>query len=495
MEQVCMFPSIRLDASSQTPLYRQLSERIKELIASQKLTRGERLPATRELAGGLGLNRTTVSAAYAVLESEGLIQGHVGRGSFVLGEADSSGRGLNWEQFLPPLEAAAPQVPTAPGTISFASSRPAEELFPVEAFRLSCEEVLSGAEAGSILQLGSPAGYPPLRHHLLDEARRTGVARAGDDLIVTNGCQQALDLIQRVLVRPGELVLVEDPVYPGLKNVFLKAGARLEGVPMGPDGLDVEALDRIARRAKPRLLVTTPNFQNPTGATLAAGARRSVLGIVRAAGCVLVENDIYGELRYEGEPAAPIKHLDETGDTILLRSFSKLTFPGLRVGWILGPKPLVARLAEAKQLADLHTDQLSQAALLRFVESGRLDAHRARVLPAGAERLKAVLQACERYLPAGTVFTRPQGGMNLWVRLPEPLDASELLAHAHRRGVSYLPGWYFEVSRRDPGGLRLCFAALQPEKIRAGLAILGEIFSSELASARLERYEPAPAVV
>jgi 2-aminoadipate transaminase len=156
---------------------------------------------------------------------------------------------------------------------------------------------------------------------------------------------------------------------------------------------------------------------------------------------------------------------------------------------------LIARLAEAKQLADLHTDQLSQAALLRFVESGRLAAHRACVLAAGAERLRAILEACERYLPAGSAFTRPQGGMNLWVRLPEPLDAGDLLAAAHRRGVSYLPGRYFEVSRREPGGLRLCFAGLEPEKIRTGLEILGSIFSAERARVRLERHEPAQAMV
>jgi 2-aminoadipate transaminase len=447
------------------------------------------------LAGLLGLNRTTVSAAYALLESEGLIQGHVGRGSFVLGEPAASSTGLNWERLLPPPDAAAPQPPATARLISFASSRPAEDLFPIEAFRRSCEEALAGPDAAAVLQLGSPSGYAPLRQYLLEEARREGVAGAGDDLIVTNGCQQALDLIQRVLVRPGDLVLVEDPVYPGLKNLFLRAGAQLAGVPVSAGGLDVEALERIAARARPRLLVTTPNFQNPTGATLPAEARRAVLRVARAAGCVLVENDTYGELRYEGAPVAPIKHMDHAGDTVLLRSFSKLSFPGLRVGWVIAPKPLAARLAEAKQLADLHTDQLSQAALLRFAQSGRLEAHRARVLAAGAERLRAALEACEAYLPPGTAFTRPSGGMNLWVRLPEPLDSGDLLARAHRRGVSYLPGRFFEVSRRAPGGLRLCFAGLDPDKIRSGLAILGEIFSTELARARMERYEPAPAVV
>lgn len=489
-----MFPELHLDPASDEPLYRQLSDAIKELIGDGRLRKGERLPATRELAGLLGLNRTTVSAAYALLESECLVQGHVGRGSFVLSEPRPPSAGLNWEQLLP-APGPAPPAPAASDGISFSSSCPAEDLFPIEAFRRTCEEVLAGPDASAVLQLGSPAGYAPLRHHLLDEARREGVARAGDDLIVTNGCQQALDLMARVLVRPGDAVVVEDPVYPGLKNVLLKAGAQLVGVPAGVEGLDIGALERAVIRTRPRLIVTTPDFQNPTGGTLPAEARRAVLRIARSAGCVLVENDIYGELRYEGEAAPAIKRIDETGDTVLLRSFSKLTFPGLRVGWALAPKALVARLAEAKQMADLHTDQLSQAVLLRFAVSGRLKEHRARVLAAGAERLRTVLEACQRSLPAGTLFTQPQGGMNLWVRLPEPLDAGDLVARAQREGVSYLPGRYFEVSRREPGGLRLSFAALPPEKIRAGLAILGRVFSSELARARLERREPAPALV
>jgi 2-aminoadipate transaminase len=487
-----MFPAIQFAPGAEEPLYRQLYDRIRDLIASGAVATGDKLPATRELAGKLGLNRATVSAAYALLESQGLIQGHVGRGSFVLAEPASAG--LNWDQLLPAAEPPSPS-PVSSQTISFSSSRPAEDLFPLDAFRRSCQEALAGAEASSILQLGSPAGYAPLRHFLLDQARREGLVRAGDDLIITNGCQQALDLVERVLLRPGDAVAIEDPVYPGLRNLFARRQAQLFGLPMGPEGVDIEALERTLLRARPRLVVLTPNFQNPTGATLRPETRRAVLRAVRTAGAVLVENDIYGELRYEGEPAAPIKQLDDSGHTVLLRSFSKVTFPGLRVGWVIGPKPLLARLAEAKQLADLHTDQLSQAVLLRFAESGRLAAHREQVLAAGRERLRAVLEAAETSLPAGSWFTRPQGGMNLWVRLPEPLDASELLGRAQREGVSYLPGRYFEVTRREPGGLRLSFAALAPDKIRAGLAILGRVFQSELARARSERYEPAPAVV
>src|ERR1700722_11097367 len=193
---------------------------------------------------------------------------------------------------------------------------------------------------------------------------------------------------------------------------------------------------------------------------------------------------------------APNKESGDGGHIILLRSFSKITFPGLRVGWALGPRELIARVAQAKQLADLHTDQLAQAVLLRFAESGRLAAHRARMLQAGAERLAAVLSACDRYLPAGSRLTRPQGDLKQEVRLPEPLDAGDLLARAYRENVSYLPGKYFVVSRFEPGALRLSFAGLAPAEIRKGLAILGGIFSSELERARAHRmFDPAPAMV
>lgn len=488
-----MLPALQLDQTSDTPLYRQLYEQIKESIASGHLGKGERLPATRELAGLLGLNRTTVSAAYELLESEGLVKGHVGRGSFVSEGAEAAG--FDWSRVLDQADApAAPPLAIDGEGIDFSSSRPSEDLFPLEAFRASCEEVIHDRRIAGILQLGSPLGYAPLRHHLLDAARKEGAAQPDDDVLITSGCQQALDLIQRVLVRPGDAVLMEDPVYPGLKNVFARSGVQVAGVGVGPNGIDLEQLERALAKERPRLVAVTPNFQNPTGVTLPLAARQALRRM--ASHTVVIENDTYGSLRYEGEPLPTIKQLDLAGDVVLLRSFSKIAFPGLRVGWVIGPRAFLRRLAEAKQWADLHTDQLSQAVLLRFLESGRLEAHHARVLEAGRARLAAVLEACERYLPRQTRFTRPQGGMNLWVRLPEPLDAGELLSRAQRENVAYLPGKYFAVSRHEPGSFRLSFAALAPDKIHAGIAILGEIFSNELERVRVSRdSEPASAIV
>jgi 2-aminoadipate transaminase len=489
-----MLPIGHFDESSNSPLYRQLYLKIKQLIESKQLTKGDRLPATRELAGQLGLNRTTVSAAYELLESEGLITGHVGRGSFVATEFAKRTQ-LIWPELLEP-QTQSPAAPASTPLASFSSSRPSELLFPLEEFRSTCTEVINSAEAPTILQLGSPSGYPALRRYLLEISRAEGVARDSDDILITSGCQQTVDLLQRILVRNGETVLLEDPVYLGVRHVFERGGARLIGVPVGENGIDLESLERLIAREHPRLLVVTPNFQNPTGTTIPLASRQALLRITQPAGVIVVENDIYGPLVYEGDPVASLKRLDATGDTVLLRSFSKLAFPGLRVGWVIGPRPLIEKLTEAKQWSDLHTDQLSQAVLLRFAESGRLEQHRRRMLAAGRERLHAVLSACEKYLPRETSFTRPRGGMSLWVRLPAGLDAGEMLSRAEREGVSYLPGKYFAVSHPEPNSLRISFAGMTPDQIRPGIAVLGRIFQNELE--RMRAHSPlieAPAMV
>jgi DNA-binding transcriptional MocR family regulator len=488
-----------LNPQGDAPLYRQLFEQIADQIRSGRLVRGARLPATRELAGLLGLNRATVSAAYEMLESSGLISGHVGRGSFVTGgEAapSASNRGLDWKLLLGrhevPANYAAP--PGKKDLISFVVSRPSDALFPLGEFRAACEAVLERGDLAEILQLGSPSGYEPLRAHLLEKARREGLATDGDDLIITNGCQQALDLIGRVLLAPGDRVAIEDPVYAGLKNLLAGMGAQLVSLPVGEDGIDLTRLQRVLDHEQPRFVVITSNFQNPTGATLPLSARQALLEAAHAAGVPVIENDPYCDLRYQGKALPAVKQLDQRGGTVLLRSFSKVSFPGLRVGWALGPKPLIDRLRQAKESSDLHTDQLSQAVLLEFAESGRLEAHRARVLAAGGERLAATLAACRDFLPEGTTWTRPEGGMNVWVRLAPPLDAGDVLAGAQNYGVAFLPGRYFEVVRRDPGGLRLSFAGLTTGEIRRGLEILGQVIAGEWERIS-ENREPAPAMV
>ena len=492
-----MLPHLQFDESLEVPIYRQICDQIRDGVLNGTLEPGERLPATRTLADQLGLNRQTISSAYELLEQAGFIKGQVGRGSFVTIPDGATSRRIDWESLLQvePRLAAPPSA--ADSTISFTASRPSELLFPLDEFRATCQEVINEPAASVILQLGSPAGYRPLRTRLLADSTSEGAARSGDDVVVTNGVQQALDLIQRVLCGGnGGPVVVEDPIYPGIKNIFSTAGTRVIGVPVSNDGIDLDALARVLLRERPRLLLLTPNFQNPTGATMPLEARRQVIRMAREAQVVLVENDTYGALRYRGDPLPTLKQLDESGDVVLLRSFSKLAFPGLRVGWVIAPKPLTSRLAEAKQCCDLHTDQLSQAVLLRFAESGRLAEHREHVVRTGLERLECALGTCQRVMPDGTVYTKPDGGMNLWIRLPEQLDSGELLGPAQREGVAYLPGKYFAVQRDQSSCLRISFAGLEPDKIRHGLEVLGTLFRSEASRVRAARtFEPATALV
>jgi DNA-binding transcriptional MocR family regulator len=489
-----MLGQVRLDPESGVPLYRQLADAVSRLIDQGSLEIGDRLPPTRELAGQLGLNRTTISAAYAWLESAGLIRGHVGRGSFVAKAPQPvQMAGLDWNAILPRVELAA--ASSAPAEISFANSRPADDAFPMEQFRRLAKEVIDSPDAREILQLGSPLGYAPLRRYLLEQARSEGLATNLDDLIVTNGCQQALDLLARVLASRGETVILEDPVYHGLLRVFERSGASIVSVPVTEHGMDPEALESAIARHRPRALVLTPSFQNPTGASIPAAKRWHIVALVQQYGTILIENDIYGELRYHGEAAPALKRLDESGHTILLRSYSKVSFPGLRVGWVIAPRPVIAHLAELKQTSDLHSDQLSQAVLLRFAESGELGRHLVRTRQDGELRLIAARNACETYLPPGSKYTTPEGGMNLWVELPSRLDTRDLLAKVQEEGVTFLPGHYFSVERSHSHCLRLSFGGLSPEEIRKGIRILGETASRELAASAENEFEPTPALV
>jgi 2-aminoadipate transaminase len=491
-----MFNLPQFDTVSGEPVYRQLFEYIRGEIQSGRLARGSKLPATRELSTQLDLNRATIAAAYELLEKEGLIRGQVGRGSYVAGIGPGAGDEY-WAPRVvqePPAEPALP--PMADDCVNFTSARPAGDLFPLEDFRASCGEVIRPDDAGRILELGSPHGYAPLRRRLLEQAAERGEAGEFDEVMVTNGCQQALDLLQRVLTVPGDVVAVEDPIYPGLKNLFGQAGVRVVGVKVKSGGMDLDELPAVLKRERIRLIAVTPNFQNPTGATMPLEARRRLLKIARDAGVPIIENDVYGALRYAGEPVASLKSMDETGIVVRLNSFSKIAFPGLRVGWVTARRELTSAMAARKQITDLHSDQLSQAVLLQFMESGRLEAHVARMVEAGRTRLAAALGACGTWLPAGTRWTEPEGGMNVWVSLPEPLDASALLEKACAGGVAYLPAKYFAVGGAEPGGLRLSFAHLPEERIEEGVARLGIVCEDELARARAAwRDDRSPAIV
>jgi DNA-binding transcriptional MocR family regulator len=505
---------LQLQAESHIPLYVQLCDQLRALVHAGDLRPGDRIPASRELARHLGVHRTTVANAYAELESEGLIEGHVGRGTFIranwkplqIAPAPPSlvpGGAIRWESLFADErgdDALDRLIRTTPASgISFVVARPPEEYFPLAAMRHCCNAVLR-REGARILQYGATDGYPPLRKALLELLRSEGVQAREENLLISDGCQQALDLICKVFLRPGDTVVLENPTYPGNIAVLAAARARCLGVPVrtenGPGatpGLDLAALEQTLAANRVKMMMLMPDFHNPTGLSMTLEARRRLLEIASKHQVPIVEDHIYARLLARGDRLPSLKQLDRANVVVQTDSFSKVAFPGLRVGWIVAPANVIDRLRVVKQSTDLHTDQLSQAVMAEFTRRGLLLRQVALVRKLCASRLAAVEEALVRHMPSETRWTHPNGGMSIWLELPPGFDANELLVRARERGVVFAPGRYFYVQSPQPNTLRLGFAELEERQIARGVAILGDILRAELGKRQrgARRFEPA----
>ncbi|GAA2424717.1 aminotransferase class I/II-fold pyridoxal phosphate-dependent enzyme [Streptomyces coeruleofuscus] len=365
-------------------------------------------------------------------------------------------------------------VTARPEVINFAGGLPAPELFDAEGIAAAYRAVLA-EEPARALQYSTTEGEPTLRTALADRTTARGLPTAPDDLLVTTGSQQALSLLTTALLEPGDTVLVENPCYLAALQAFGLAGARIVAVPGDEHGVDPEALEDLVARERPKLLYTVPTFQNPTGRTLPAERRAAVAAVAARRGLWIVEDDPYGELRYEGARLPWIaSHPGAEDRTVLLGSFSKVMAPGLRLGWLRAPGELRRACAVAKQAADLHTPTVNQLAAARYLADHDLDAHVTRVAGVYRERRDAMLAGLPGALPEGSVWTRPEGGMFLWARLPEPYDTTALLPQVVRHDVAYVPGAPFHAGTPDRTTLRLCFVTQTPEEIEEGLRRLGE---------------------
>ena len=360
-----------------------------------------------------------------------------------------------------------------PGVISFAGGLPAPELFDAPGLREAFAAALADDAYGRTLQYSTTEGDPALRAAIAARLRLRGLPTEADDVLVTSGSQQALTLIAAVLIEPGDAVLVEEPSYLAALQCFQMAGARVVPVPCDDDGLDPDALAALVRREQPKLLYTVPTFHNPTGRTLPLERRAALAQAAGRLGLWIVEDDPYGELRYRGEPIAPVASLDGAQErTIALSTLSKVLVPGLRIGWLRAPAALRRALVVAKQAADLHTSTIDQAAAAHWLAHCDLDAHIAGLRAVYAPRRDALLDVLAETLPDGSRWTRPDGGMFVWVRLPDGWDADALLKHALQRDVAFVPGWPFFPAVPDRATLRLSFTTHTEAEIAEGLGRL-----------------------
>ncbi len=357
--------------------------------------------------------------------------------------------------------------------ISFAGGLPAPELFDVAALRAAFAGALAAGSAGRALQYSTTEGHLPLREALAERMRGRGLPTHPDEVLVTTGSQQALGLAASALLDPGDVVLVEDPSYLAALQSFALAGARLVPVPAGEDGPDLEAVAALVAEHRPKLLYVVPTFQNPTGRTISRAGRARLAALAGELGLWLLEDDPYGELRYDGEPLPSLGSFPGAEDrTLAISSLSKVVAPGLRIGWLRAPAALRRALTVAKQAGDLHTSTVDQMAAAAVLAAG-LEDHLERLRASYRARRDALLGGLAEALPAGSQWNEPDGGMFVWARLPEGHDAAPLLERALRHDVAFVPGAPFFAGPADHATLRLSFVTHPPEEIVEGLRRLG----------------------
>jgi len=368
-----------------------------------------------------------------------------------------------------------------PDIISFAGGLPAPKVFPVKQFQEACNNVLEqhGAQA---LQYSTTEGYLPLREMIARHTARYSVEVTADNILITSGSQQALDFIGRLFLNRGDYIVVESPTYLGALQAWNAYGAQYVSVRTDEYGMVVDELEA-ALRVGPKFIYVLPNFQNPSGSTLSLERRQKLLEIADKYGVPIVEDDPYGQLRYEGEHIPSVVALDSefrgpngghySGNVIYLSTFSKLLAPGLRLAWVIAPPEVIRKLVMAKQAADLHTSSFNQHVAYEVAKGGFLDEHVKTIRATYKERRDVMIEMMEEMFPSGVTWRKPQGGMFLWGILPEDMDAAKVLERAIEKKVAFVPGTAFHPTGGGDNTMRLNFSYSAPDTIREGITRLG----------------------
>jgi DNA-binding transcriptional MocR family regulator len=437
------------------------------------------LPSQRLLAAELRVSRNTILRAYRELEREGWARSRVGRGTFASRPIIVPGSTPTW---APRFSAAVQRLTTpflgeghaaSPVPLDLARGKVAADPSIIEPFRQILDLVLE-REGSRAFDPGPPAGLAVLRAAIAAHLGSSGARVRPQEVLITAGARQAIHLLASIFLDPGDAVILEAPSYRGAIQTFQSVGARLICIPTDDRGLDVEALEGVMAHTKPKLIYTVPTFQNPSGITMTLQRRQALLDVAAHHGVLIVEDDPYWELRYEGSQVPRIKSLDAGDLVIHIGTFSKLIFPGVRVGWMAGPARVLEQATVAKAAQGMHVSSLSQWTMARLLEEGLLESHLRRASLRLRTKRDVFLAALSRHSRGRLTFRRPEGGYYVWCRLPPPLQAADFLKVAIARGVSFVPGPAFWPSGGDPYALRLCFAAVHEPGLEEAARRLGQ---------------------
>ncbi len=493
---------IVIDRTSKVPIYRQIVDRIRELIVGGTLPDGFLLPPERRLAEALGVNRSTVLTAYRELKAEGLLNAHVGRGTSVHAPVPSThpagGRGgIPWRQLFregahhmqDPILRDLLELSEREDVISLAVGLPAPELLPLPLLTTIFDTLAE--EVGPAMLLHCPTeGHTPLRETLTRWLATRGISCAIAETLVLSGSQQGLDLMVRALVDPGDVVVVEEPTYVGILPVLRAAQARVLSVPVDHDGMRTDVLETILERHRPKLIYTLPTFQNPSGVEMSLTRRKELLELAAQARVPILEDDPYSELCYDGSPLPSLKALDTTGQVVYLSTLSKVLFPGMRLGFMVGPRPLIRTLALLKQGVDLHASSVGQRLLDRFIRDGHYEPYLQTLRTAYADRRDTMDRALSAGAMPGLAWTKPRGGFYFWCRLPQEVEQARLLSEAGKTGVAYLPGDACFADPPTSAFVRLNFSYAAPKQIDDGVDRFLESVRRAMRTSRAQTPHP-----
>ena len=366
------------------------------------------------------------------------------------------------------------KVAASPNVISFAGGLPAPELFPTSELQQATDQVYQ-TSAESALQYSNSNGFRRLREILAQRMARRGVSCNADNIAITTGSQQSIDLISKMFINHGDTILVEKPTYMSALDVFNTYGANIVGVEMDDDGLRMDALEQaLKEHPEAKFLYTVPTFQNPTGRTLPVDRRQRMVELARQYDIVIIEDDPYGQLRFAGNPVPAVKSFDSDGRVFYLSTFSKTLTPGLRTGWVVADPVFIKHFTVIKQSADLHTDNVAQQVIAEFLTDFNIDEHIAKIRQVYRQREQLMIEQIQKYFPAGVKYTNPDGGLFIWVEIPGNINTQDLFNQCIKNNVAFVPGEPFYPGKPESGTFRLNFSNMSEEKIKDGIQRLGK---------------------
>lgn len=475
--------ALHIDRQAEQPLYRQIAGQIRALVRDGRLPVGARLPATRSLAGQLGVTRLTVQTAYDELRAQGWVDTAVGRGTFVVRAAppealmETVGHSVTTTGVLDDL----PRYEQIDIVRSFATAEPDAELFPVGMFWGYLNQLRP--EGVDLMRYTWPQGDVRLRTALADLLRERGIEVMPDGILVTAGVTQGISLLLHALTRPGDVVALNSPAHIGLLEGLRACQIQPVGVPLDGEGPRLDVLEKVIVQYRPRFFFTVPCFHDPTGLQMSGRRRLDLLGLARGAGLMLVEDDSRAPLAYDGEPTPALKAEDERDQVVTLGGFSKSLMPGLRIGYVVAPHPLLDQLVTLRRAADFCGMPFVQRALANYILDGEFRQHLRRVLPVYRERRDSLLRALARHMPPGVEWTSPAGGFACWLTLPPGVSAVDVHRDALRRGFAFTPGDAFLIEPDLRDHLRICFASHPPDVIEEASAVLGWVIRRQAETA------------